>query len=407
MMMRHQIQTSQASWRVRSRQAGATLIELMVGVAIGLIVTLAIIGAVSTMNLQRRTTVSGNDAKENGQNAIAVIERVARLSGAGLFYNGQQICASLNAYRDGAVISNGGALAPVKIIDGGNTGSDKITFTYAEAPQGSSISHVVDNMPNSSSNFVVNNRGALAEGDLAIIGVPGSGRPCTLFQVTGFPPGGGNCNDITADCIKIQHNPGDSGPYNPPNPDHAFADSPRYGHETAGGVIGPAVVSRIGALHIDTFEVLCNSLVSSEAGKVASCTASPLGFTNAIPWVSNIVMLKAQYGITDSSDSDVVTSWVSATGPTWANPTPDVLPRIKAIRVAVVSRSPEPAATSVTSPCTNANGVANTGPCSFQDADSPVINLSNVPVPTGKTWRNYRYRVYHSVIPLRNVLWNY
>jgi type IV pilus assembly protein PilW len=117
-------------------------------------------------------------------------------------------------------------------------------------------------------------------------------------------------------------------------------------------------------------------------------------------------MLKAQYGITASADSDVVTNWVSATG-TWQNPASSDVPRIKAIRIVVVSRSAEPAASVVSSACTNANGIANTGPCSFQDAESPVIDLSNIPVMSGKTWQNYRYRVYQSVIPLRNVLWSY
>jgi len=389
------------------RQAGVTLIELMVGVTIGLIVMLAITSAVSTMNLQRRTTVSGNDAKENGQNAIALLDRAARAAGNGLFYNGQLLCTTLNAYYNGSVVSDGAPFAPVKISDGGTSGSDKITFVYAEAARGSSISHIVDNMPNPSSNFVVNNKGALAEGDLALIGVPGSGRPCTLFQVSALVPGGGNCNGITTDCVKIQHNPGGSTPYNPSNPDHAFSDSPKYGYEKTGTTAGPAVVSRIGALHHDTYEVLCNSLVSHDASKAPGCTSSPLAFTDAIPWVANVVMLQAQYGISDKADSDVVTSWQNASGPTWSAPAAADVPRIKAIRVAVVSRSVEPGGSQVSAPCTNAAGVANNGPCSFQDADSPVIDLSNVPVAPGKTWRHYRYRVYHSVIPLRNVLWNY
>ena len=50
--------------------------------------------------------------------------------------------------------------------------------------------------------------------------------------------------------------------------------------------------------------------------------------------------------------------------------------------------------------------VANTGPCSFQDAAAPVIDLSGITVATGKTWRNYRYRVLKAVIPLRNVIWS-
>jgi type IV pilus assembly protein PilW len=388
------------------RYGGFSLIDLMVGLAVGLIVTFVVLSTFATITFQRRTTVSGNDAKESGQFALSTIERVAKLAGSGLFYNGQLICSGLNVYYNNATISNGASLAPVKIVDGGSTGSDSVTVAYANAIGGISVSHLVDNMPNTSANFTVGNKGNLAVGELAMIGVPGSNRPCTLFQVTGFPPGGGNCNGITSSCLDIQHNSGQSAPYNPPNPNLAFTDAPRYGYQDASPVIGPAIISRFDNFNHDTYEVMCNSLVSHSVNATASCTTSPLAFTNAAPLVSNIVMLKAQYGITASADSDVVTNWVSATG-TWQTPASSDVPRIKAIRIVVVSRSAEPAASVVSSACTNANGIANTGPCSFQDAESPVIDLSNIPVMSGKTWQNYRYRVYQSVIPLRNVLWSY
>ena len=145
------------------RQRGFSLIEMMVGVAIGLLVTLAVISTVATMNLQRRTTVSGSDAKESAQSALGMLEHVGRIAGTGLFYNGQLICTNLNAYYNGAVISDGASLAPVKITDGGATGSDKITFTYAGATGGSSVSHLVDDMPVTSANYTVGNAGNLAK----------------------------------------------------------------------------------------------------------------------------------------------------------------------------------------------------------------------------------------------------
>lgn len=387
------------------RQSGVSLIELMVGLAVGLIVTLVVISALGTMSTQRRIAVSGDDAKDSGQTALTMLERSAKLAGAGLFYNGQLICTSLNAYNT-VMISNGATLAPALIADGGSTGSDEITFTYANANGGSSVANLVDNMLANTNLFTVNNQGSLAVGDMALVGVPGSTRPCTLFQVTGFTGvvGGANCNDITSGCVKILRNP--SSDFNPPNPAGVYADAPAYGYQNLAGIAGPAVITRIGNFNHQTYRVMCNSLVSHSAFAVPTCVQSPLAYTDAIPLAGNIVMLKAQYGITDSADSDVVTSWVNATT-SWATPDAAAIPRIKAIRVAVVSRSTEAGAGAVTSACTNAAGVANVGPCSFHDADSPVIDLSAVPVASGKTWQNYRYRVFHSVIPLRTVLWNY
>lgn len=369
-------------------QSGISLIELMIGVTIGLIVTLAVTSTVSIMNIQRRTTVSGNDATESARYALTLLERSARLGGAGLFYNGQLLCTS-------AVLKGGGAavaIAPAKIVDGGTTGSDTISFTYGSAVGGNTTAILVDNMADKDSNFTVNNSSNLANNDEGLVGVPGSTVACTHFQVSAAPVAATNCNSVTTACSSVAKTSG-SNLY--------------YGYQnSAAAPFGPAVISRLGTLTRESYQVLCNSLVLHDSGAAPTCTASPLSFTSATPLVDDVVMIQAQYGITDTPASDIVTSWVDATGG-WETPSATDLPRIKAIRIAVVARSKEPATTTVTSSCTNAGGVANTGPCSFEDASAPVINLSATSVPSGRTWQNYRYRVYQSVIPLRNVSWNY
>ncbi|NUT15221.1 MAG: hypothetical protein HOQ33_12055, partial [Cupriavidus sp.] len=96
--------------------------------------------------------------------------------------------------------------------------------------------------------------------------------------------------------------------------------------------------------------------------------------------------------------SPVVTQWVHATlGPAgnWALPTPADAKRIKAIRLAVVVRSPlrervDPA----TGTCSTTTQAPTTWP------DGPAIDLSADP-----DWRCYRYRSFETVVPLRNVLW--
>jgi type IV pilus assembly protein PilW len=128
-------------------------------------------------------------------------------------------------------------------------------------------------------------------------------------------------------------------------------------------------------------------------------TDAPL-FTSA----GDIVQMKAQYGISNDATSSVVDDWVNAIG-SWAVPIENPN-KIKAVRVVIVARSGEPASTNVSAACTNDAGIANTGPCSFQDAKAPVIDLSAVSVPAGMTWQRYRYRVHQTVIPLRNLTWN-
>ena len=91
---------------------GASLIELMVGLTVGMIVILAVTATVALVNNQRRTTVAGGDAKESAQTALGMIDRSARLAGAGLFYNGQLICTNINIHYNGTTIANAGPLMP-------------------------------------------------------------------------------------------------------------------------------------------------------------------------------------------------------------------------------------------------------------------------------------------------------
>lgn len=389
-------------------QSGFTLIELMVGLFVGLLVVLAILSSTALLNMQRKITVSGANAQASALNAIAIISREARQAGAGFFNRQQLLCTTINIYYNGTVVSNGQPFMPVSIADGGSA-SDSVVFSYANSTGGLTTANVVKDMPNPSSNFTVNHQGGLAVGDVALIGVPGSNRPCTLFNITAVTPGGGNCGGVTNDCVNIQHNSGSSGPYNPPNPNNAFSDSPTYGYvNNPPSIIGPAVIARMGSFRRQQFLIRCGTLVSTSLtdSGVPSCTSSPLSFTNLTPQVNDVVYMKAQYGIVASASSDEVTSWESATG-SWQNPTAASIPLIKAIRVVLIARDKDPSVENVSTACTNQAGVVNVGPCSFQDSDAPIIDLSGITVATGKTWRNYRYKVYMNIIPLRNVAWNY
>ncbi len=108
---------------------------------------------------------------------------------------------------------------------------------------------------------------------------------------------------------------------------------------------------------------------------------------------NNVVSLKAMYGISDAN-SQVVTNWVRATG-AWATPTLADARRIKAVRIAVVVRSPlKEKAEGDAQACITTTTAPESWP------DGPAIDLSN-----DADWRCYRYRAFETIVPLRNVLW--
>jgi type IV pilus assembly protein PilW len=394
--------------RPEHRARGFTLVELMVAMTIGLVLALAISLSMLSMGRQFRIVGANSAAQVNSQLALSLIDGAGRAAGAGLFNNGQPLCQSFNAWYSGSVKSNGTALMPARIVDGGSAGaSDQIVFSSSTAVGPLSGMAVLDAMATSDASIVVSDAGLVSASDVAIVGVPGSTTvPCTLFQVSAAPTVGTACGGNAVQCKTLQRTAG--GSFNAPA--GTFSTEPRYGFATAGAVSGPAAVMRLGAeFRQDGFQVLCNTLVSYNAfTDNPSCTAAPLAFAGgANALVSDVVLMHAQYGISASASSDVVTNWVDASGGTWGAPSAANIGRIKAIRVVVVTRSKEFASELVTAAsCTNAGGVVNTGPCSFDDAEAPSIDLSGVAVPSGRSWRNYRYRVHQAVIPLRNVIWS-
>jgi len=394
---------------IQRAQRGFTLVELMVAMATGLVISLVAAVAMLAVGLQFRFVGDSSAAQVNAQLALGVINDAGRNAGAGLFNNRQPICATFNAWSSGTIKSNGGALMPARITDGGSaTAPDTIVFTAATGTGPLSGMPVLDAAAAGGS-LVVSAGGLVNNGDLALVGVPASTTvPCTLFQVTATPTVGVACGGNAVQCATLARTSAGSTGYNPSN--GTYTNTPQYGYASSGSVVGPAVVMRIGTGFQQTaFELMCGTLVQYNAfTTAASCTSTPLAFGNGVnAMVTQVVQMQAQYGVSATAGSDVVTSWVDASGGTWGAPSVADVQRIKAVRVVVVIRAKEPDASTVTAAsCTNGGGVVNTGPCSFDDASAPVIDLSTTPVPAGKTWRHYRYRVQQAVIPLRNVIWS-
>lgn len=395
-------------------QGGFTLVELMVAMAVGLIVAMGVLSVVVSSGRQYSIISANVAAQSNAQIGLSLIDLSGRNAGAGFYSNGQSICPTWNAYNGSTVVAAAAPMMPARIVDGGSAGaSDRLVFTGGSGARALGAAPVMADAVSAASINVSNSSG-FANGDYAVIGAPGSGQPCTLFQVTQAPTVVASCGGNAPECQLLVRNPtlginpAAAGP-------GTFGITPTFGFETVGTAYGPSVVSLVGSVtdgfHQDAYAVQCQSLVRYNAFKtpaLPACAQGPLAFGAGVEALAtDVVLMHAQYGVSSAVGSDVVAQWVDASGATWGG-TPSVadIGRIKAVRVVIVSRSREAEATDVTAPCTSTAGVVNTGPCSFEDAAAPVIDLSAVAVPAGRTWRNYRYRVHAAVIPLRTVIWS-
>ena len=112
------------------------------------------------------------------------------------------------------------------------------------------------------------------------------------------------------------------------------------------------------------------------------------------PVVSNVVNLKAQFGL-DTNNDGTVDVWQPATG-IWSSVNLPLQPpatwqQIRAVRVAIVTRSPQYEVDAVTP-----------GPIEMFCSTLPCA----VAMTLASDDQHYRYKVLETTIPFRNALWN-
>src|SRR5690349_18182577 len=83
---------------MHQRQRGMSLVELMVGILVGLLVVMAASGSLAFFEAQRTTSLTGNAAMNSGMMGGYLLQRDLRNAGVGLFNTSQLSCTRLNVY---------------------------------------------------------------------------------------------------------------------------------------------------------------------------------------------------------------------------------------------------------------------------------------------------------------------
>lgn len=356
---------STSSGRLVIGQSGFSLVELMVGLVIGLLATMVIMQVFSVFEGQKRSTSGSADAQTNGSIALHTIERDTQMAGFGLPVpmadkdNASLKCDPSPTFdHDADPATPALELSPVTIVDGA---SDTVTVRYSNSGMGSIPVKIVDpgNATTAIGLATENNMGC-SDNDIVLIS---NGASCVMTRV-----GDANGNPNTLQNISL------------------VATTP-----LGNPIVAGAKLTCMGNWRDFSYQVVNNQLQ-----------------LNGTPIVSEIVDLQAQYGISGTANSNVVTQWVDATG-AWAAPSIADRNRIKAIRVAVVARNNLLEKEVVSTACSSITDPAPTGVCAW-DATSAAPAVAS-PAPTvdlsgTADWDRYRYRVYETIIPLRNVIWS-
>jgi type IV pilus assembly protein PilW len=404
----------------RFYQNGFSLVEILVGLAIGLLATLVVLQVFSVFEGQKRTTTGTADAQTNGNVALYSIKRDLGMAGYGLLpiINTPLDCGTVGFNIDTAAtgIADVSHFSPVTIIDGGTGAgaSDIITIRYSSSGTGGAISQIVT--PPAGNTVAVGDTMACNPGDLALV-IHSSKGSCGLTSVASL------------------------------NADHQNINLTSMPAGTANGenvsCLGKwkEIEYRINQTYDPTVASKSQAYLQRKESTFPIPLPNPPGNpATGDPIVADIVNIQAQYGISLTADSNKIIQWVNAKdaagwntaidGPKVIDPATGaatdfgpgltILNRnlIKAARIAVVARNgllekTNPDGTDVTSACgpppNQLTIDAPTGLCAWAGSSAgtvianpaPAIDLSNDP-----NWQHYRYRVFETIIPMRNVIWS-
>lgn len=361
------------STRPQVHQAGFTLVEIMVGLGIGMLATVVIIQVLSVFEAQRRTTTGTADAQTNGGIALYSIGRELQMAGYPLMpvTDSALECTALtvNGVADPTVPNR---LSPVAIVNGvaaaGVSASDTITIRYGNAPMGGVPTPITAvGAPGANDATVGTNLGCQA-GDISLIT---SGTACAMSSVSGV------------------------------------AATTTVTLASAAGAAISANLACMGAWNEVSYRAFGGNLercvLATAVANGGNC--DPAGANaNFVPRLAGIVNLQAQYGVAATASSNVITQWVSASGGIWAAPTVADRNRIKSVRIAVVARNAKLEPDVVTAACSSTTTAAPAGLCAWEGSaasPAPVLDLS----AGDADWARYRYRVFETIIPLRNMVW--
>lgn len=372
----------------RKNSGGFTLIELMIGTAIALVLLLVMGTVFENASRNRGTTTSGADAQTSGAIASHMVERDLRMAGYG-FNLSDLLGCEIYAYDEQSSPSRSftWAATPVTITAGNSTPTtpypfgtpDSLTISYSTSDVGFGLAKLSNSNNGANANFQVGNRFGFHEGDLIVVVEPvdrytpdpTSKEPslganglfdCVLAQVTGVPGTPGQSDNIIHNSGNYTNSQGRNVPA-------------RY--NKAGG-LGISFTTNAKIFNLGPTPASITYTVNTKAeltrlDSVDSETAEALS--------ENIVMIRAHYG-KDTDDNGSVDTW-NQTMPT----SPALWSQVIAVQYAVVARSKkkEPIAVTATPLTLWTNG--------------PTLALTN-------EQRQYRYKVFHALVPLKNMIWS-
>jgi type IV pilus assembly protein PilW len=363
----------------RKRSRGFTLVEIMVAMVIGMFGVVVMVQVFALSEERKRTSTSGGDAMTEGVMALYAMQRDIQQAGYGVA--DVKILGCNLQLRTGVILT---AMAPLTVfpsgmanptIPAGDANTDTLLVVYGNpngTPQGDGITtqpgqtQYAVQTPTSFDPAVIN-------ANVRVVAAPATRSCATAAGATPV---------LLLDRV-------------------ATVASPNVNVDT--GVTGMAngTLFNLGkAPKIVAYAVRNGTLTTCDY--TANDCGAAANTTNPAIWVpiaNGIVSLRAQYGRDTTTPMDGVVDIYDQTTPTtacgWA--------RASAVRLVLVARSAQFEKTAVTTTAPTWEGSSADNPTG--SASTPIDVSKNPDGTNNADWQNYRYKVFQTVVPLRNVAW--
>lgn len=340
-----------------SRQGGFSLVELMVALVISMLISVAALGSARMFMGAQRQSLGAGTAAGNAATTIESIKHEAGQAALGFYANGSLPCQSFNLSTGNTALAQSTPLLPVRISNShGNLA--QLDVLYADALESAAPALLAAPASSNGGDVTLQSYLPVRAGQTVMFSPLGdAGLPCTVKTATAVDAAQPGLGPVLHFDNTGLHN------------QTAFADA-TYSTGSA--------VSLLGKLNWSRFAV---------DGSGNLVMSRPIQGGSAV-LARNVVGFALQYGVTDGVGPGLH-SWQYAEGSDWGDITSAQLPRIVALRMALVLRSdlPEKADT--------------LGNCSATTAMPALLDRG---LTLSGNWQCYRYRSSTAIIPLRNIL---
>ncbi len=341
------------------RQRGLSIIELMVSIVIALLVGLAATGSAISFTSSQRQNVGAGGVAVNAATVLSAVKDDMTVAGLGFFGDSAYLCDKLNLSVGASVASNGATFAPLRVTR--TADGDTIDVVYGSRVESGAnirLKLLSDGTSVTTSSYLP---ASVGQAVLLAPSTAASGTPCLVRSVTANTPSTPTAAQVVTFGAGGKHNAG------------VFTVNPTFDDDTGR-------VTVLGDLRWNRYRVLDGNLIMER----------PLEGTSAI-LARNVISFRVQFGASAAAaGSTTLETWEDpAAG--FANITSANIARVRAMRIGLIVRSPQPEKPNAAGVCS----ATETKPVLF---DNPAEHLSNA------DWNCYRYRTATVVAPMRNVV---